>query len=206
MGARADQFEVTHAAHSIVDDQPRRRSLESIERSALPRLRLGLVDSQIAAAGLALALEALGAPAFLARADGHVDCSNEAGARMLKSEHALAERLSNLIREGGASSFEPPVEAVGFPKLYLVVLRESETTERARLKALEKSWTATRAEVSVLRWLVTGDSNKEIAAKLGRSEVSVERHVTSLLRKAHCDCRARLIAAFWSNPRSGEEG
>ena len=125
---------------------------------------------------------------------------------MLKSEHALAERLSNLIREGGASSFEPPVEAVGFPKLYLVVLRESETTERARLKALEKSWTATRAEVSVLRWLVTGDSNKEIAAKLGRSEVSVERHVTSLLRKAHCDCRARLIAAFWSNPRSGEEG
>ncbi|HEV3192612.1 MAG TPA: LuxR C-terminal-related transcriptional regulator [Polyangiaceae bacterium] len=58
----------------------------------------------------------------------------------------------------------------------------------------ERSALAKRASAS----LPQGDANKEIAVKLGCSEVSVERHVTSLMRKARCDRRARLIVRFWT--------
>jgi len=52
---------------------------------------------------------------------------------------------------------------------------------------------------------VTGDANKEIALKLNRSEVSVERAVTSLLRKSKCAGRARLVATFWQAPLARRE-
>jgi DNA-binding CsgD family transcriptional regulator len=56
----------------------------------------------------------------------------------------------------------------------------------------------TRRERDVLRQIVEGDASKEIAQKLGLHEGSVERHVTSILRKARCDSRSRLIAKFWT--------
>lgn len=66
------------------------------------------------------------------------------------------------------------------------------------LRAAVAEWHITLRELAVLEWLVSGDSNKEIALKLGCSEVSIERRVTALLRKSRCDGRGRLIARFWS--------
>jgi DNA-binding CsgD family transcriptional regulator len=67
-----------------------------------------------------------------------------------------------------------------------------------RLRTVAERWSATSRELDVLRWLVQGDSNKEIAVRLDCSEVTVERRVTALLRKARCDTRNRLLASFWS--------
>ena len=53
-------------------------------------------------------------------------------------------------------------------------------------------------EEEVMRFIAQGFANKEIAAKLCLHEGSVERHTTSLLRKAGCDSRSRLIARFWT--------
>jgi DNA-binding NarL/FixJ family response regulator len=59
-------------------------------------------------------------------------------------------------------------------------------------------WSVTPREVDVLRRIVLGDSNKEIAGRLGCHEGNVERHVTSLLRKCGCESRSRLVARFWT--------
>ncbi len=67
-----------------------------------------------------------------------------------------------------------------------------------RLVSARQIWGTTPREFAVLRPLAMGDSNKEIAGRLGCHEGSVERHVTALLRKARCDSRARLVARFWS--------
>ncbi len=69
----------------------------------------------------------------------------------------------------------------------------------ARVREARKRWGATARELAVLRLVAGGDSNKEIALKLDIHEGTVERHLTSLLRKAKCDSRSRLIARFWTN-------
>ena len=67
-----------------------------------------------------------------------------------------------------------------------------------RAQAAARVWGTTRRETDVLRALVSGDANKEIAQALQLHEGSVERHVTAILRKAGCDSRARLVATFWT--------
>lgn len=49
----------------------------------------------------------------------------------------------------------------------------------------------------VLGLLVRGLSNKEIAQTFRCSEVTVEAHMTSLLRRTRSNGRAILIARFW---------
>jgi DNA-binding NarL/FixJ family response regulator len=51
--------------------------------------------------------------------------------------------------------------------------------------------------VEVLELVARGKTNKEIAAVLGRSEGTVEVHVTNLLRKYGASNRAGLVAMFW---------
>jgi DNA-binding NarL/FixJ family response regulator len=70
----------------------------------------------------------------------------------------------------------------------------------ARLEAARRDWNVTARELDVLRQVVAGDGNKEIAVRLAIHESSVERHVGALLRKACCDTRTRLVAHFWTRP------
>lgn len=50
---------------------------------------------------------------------------------------------------------------------------------------------------SVFDRLICGDSNKEIAVVIQRSEKSVKAYVTALLNKHGCESRARLIAKHY---------
>jgi DNA-binding NarL/FixJ family response regulator len=53
--------------------------------------------------------------------------------------------------------------------------------------------TLTRRERDVLRLLVEGDSNREIAERLGIREQTVKDHVSALLKKF--DARSRVALA-----------
>jgi DNA-binding NarL/FixJ family response regulator len=55
----------------------------------------------------------------------------------------------------------------------------------------------------VLELLAHGSGNKDIAALLGCAEVTVEFHVTALLKKAGAVGRAGMIARFWSEKVPG---
>ena len=50
----------------------------------------------------------------------------------------------------------------------------------------------TKRETEVVGLVVTGDSNKEIARKLGVSETTIKVHVTVILRKLRLNNRVQL--------------
>ena len=80
-----------------------------------------------------------------------------------------------------------------------MLIREPDTGFEQRLGRLRGQWGLTPREMDVLRWLAWGDSNKEIAVRLGCHDGTVERHVTSLLRKSRCDSRSRMVSRFWTS-------
>jgi DNA-binding CsgD family transcriptional regulator len=67
-----------------------------------------------------------------------------------------------------------------------------------RLQRAGQVWHLTPRQLEVLELLTRGRTNKEIATELGRSEGTVELHVTHLLRKCGASHRSELAARFWS--------
>lgn len=58
----------------------------------------------------------------------------------------------------------------------------------------------TRREVQILRMIVNGDSNKEIAGKLGRSLRTVEHHVSAILGKMGTENRIQAVIHAIAKP------
>ena len=67
----------------------------------------------------------------------------------------------------------------------------------ARLDEVTVGWDLSRRQTDVLKELVQGHSNKEIAQTLDCAENTVELHVTQLFRKSKATSRGQLIARFW---------
>ena len=66
-----------------------------------------------------------------------------------------------------------------------------------RVAAAAIAWRLSRRQAQVLLLLALGESNKEIAARFDCAEVTVEYHVSALLRRSGAETRARLLAKFW---------
>lgn len=75
--------------------------------------------------------------------------------------------------------------------------REALERFHERLAQAAARWGLTARQVETLSWILLGLSNKEIASQIGRSEVTVEAHVTGLLRRGRASSRAHLMARFW---------
>lgn len=69
-------------------------------------------------------------------------------------------------------------------------------TNRRHLFPAEPRALLTEAECRVLELLGVGYTNKEIAARLGKSEATVKNQVASILHKLGQPTRARLIASL----------
>lgn len=69
---------------------------------------------------------------------------------------------------------------------------------RTRIASAIETWGLTARQAEVLWLAAQGDTNKDIAAELRLAEVTIENHMTALLRKAGADNRARLVAWFWT--------
>lgn len=67
-----------------------------------------------------------------------------------------------------------------------------------RLSAAKRAWSLTERQTAVLALVAAGESNKSIASTLGCAEVTIESHVTALLRKSGSDGRTRLVTRFWT--------
>lgn len=178
-----------------------RRELDAL-RVLVPALRRGLtvrrllLDAGVAITGLEKTLEALEAPASIVCASGWVAHANRSAELLL--DNAPDQTLSRL-RDAVAGRELPGDPSISrLPDLHLIVLGPMADDHELRLLSTAARWCATSKEREVLRWLVQGDCNKEIALRLACAEVTVERHVTSLLRKAGCDSRSRLLATFWA--------
>lgn len=75
--------------------------------------------------------------------------------------------------------------------------QEKESELQRRLRRARDIAQLTPRQVEVLELVARGKTNKEIASVLGRSEGTVEVHVTNLLRKYGASNRAGLVAMFW---------
>ena len=81
------------------------------------------------------------------------------------------------------------------------IARSSDAPDHDRTDQLlanaREAWLLTRRQTDVLRLVVQGLSNKEIADALGCAEGTVELHLTMIFRKSGLQGRTRLIASFW---------
>lgn len=150
-------------------------------------------------AALDLALEHLGAPAFVLGPTGTIHQANTAGRALLDTQRieirrALAECLS---RKSGDINFElVALRDQGAPAGYLAVLRATSPDERIRASVAKAAarWGLSRRQAEVLDHVVRGHASATIAAILGISVRAVEVHVTALLARADVENRAALVA------------
>jgi DNA-binding NarL/FixJ family response regulator len=74
---------------------------------------------------------------------------------------------------------------------------------KRRIDAASARWKLSTRQRQVLELLALGESNKVIAQTLGVAEVTVEAHVTSLLRKSGADSRTSLAVRIWAGAFEG---
>lgn len=68
----------------------------------------------------------------------------------------------------------------------------------ARWERIVARWGLSRRQAEVLRGLVDGQSNAEIARSLGCRPRTVESHVAAILERADTSSRLELVSAYWS--------
>lgn len=138
-------------------------------------------------------------PAFILDRRGAVAHANEAGRALPHEERArLLERARSLGADGEIDLL--PIHAQGIPSHAFLVQRAGPTLGQ-RLALFAKQWQLTPRQAQVLKEILEGRANKEIAAALGIREKTVELHVTALLRKVGVESRSELLAAFWTPRR-----
>jgi len=160
--------------------------------------------SQLQAALVDSLLEAVHEPVFVLSAQGGLEQANGVGRswlRTVEGGEALSALRSALASGGEHGGFAltriqaPEHEAHHWLARWTLgaSMLPSVKVERARLV-----WALQERSARVLAEVASGRSNKEIAAALGRSEVTVERHLTNLFRRAGCQSRAELIARLYA--------
>jgi DNA-binding CsgD family transcriptional regulator len=179
----------------------REKAWESREKSELASLVLPLsAELRRGIVGrVCLAFETLSVPVFHLSATGRVLYANPPGSVLASREdRGLLEELAKLTQTPSAS-FDVTQLGDDRDVSYLAVARAaSEHALDARSIAAASRWGFTKRQVEVLRRLVRGDSNKDIATKLECTVGTVELHITSILRRAGAVSRAQIVAKFWT--------
>jgi len=60
----------------------------------------------------------------------------------------------------------------------------------------------TKRQLQTIRYIAEGDTNKQIALKLGLSHQTVRRHVYNLMKKLNARNRAHAVAIYNRTPRN----
>ena len=68
----------------------------------------------------------------------------------------------------------------------------------ARLADAGTRWALTPRHTSIVTLLARGDSNKDIAGKLGLSSGTIEVYITEIFRRARVESRLQLVAKLWA--------
>lgn len=177
------------------------RGASKIGRAIVRRLaRDRFNDKILRHPALAALLHAIPAAAFVVDARGAIACTNAWGRAVLragghKARAALARAV--LQRAGGPSFVVRTIGVRGARLRYLVVMTNADA-QQARARVMAARWGLTGRQAEVLTQVAQGTCNKDISARLGCAEVTVEFHVTALLRKANVESRTALVARFWS--------
>lgn len=142
---------------------------------------------------LLAAMDVLDHPAYLLSASA-IEHANRAGLALLQTEETTIERIRSAAAGEGGSCFS--IEEPGLPALQLITLRPSGRNQQAALDRSVRDWRLSPRQGEVLNHLAGGDTNKEIAAKLGCAEVTIEFHLRGMFSKTGAQNRSELISLF----------
>jgi DNA-binding CsgD family transcriptional regulator len=176
------------------------RALEALVPALRRRLR---VESWSGREGFHLeavrvAMDSIGAPAFLTRIEGAPVHANARARELLDQDGAATRaRLARAVGGREPAVQVSPIVAPGVPKHFLVVLPPEVADAEPRVAAAAAHWSLTPRQAEVLALVVRGEANKTIASTLGCSVRTVEVHLTALFEKAQCGSRSELGARFW---------
>jgi DNA-binding CsgD family transcriptional regulator len=172
------------------------RLVPSLRRRLIFERTMG--DRDLFAGAFLSALEHFAAPALLVGPGGQVRHANAAGRAWMKVHGRAAYRELNAALGGRSPGMEVrPVSAPGWPAYALVTVGSAAMTALSvdqRADAAGQRWGLTPRQRDVLRLLAHGKTNKAISATLGIAEITVEVHVSAVLRRASARSRAELIA------------
>jgi DNA-binding NarL/FixJ family response regulator len=157
-------------------------------------------EAQPGMPALLAALEAVACPSFLVTASGNIEHANLIGRRALEQRPgAVRAEIGDQLARNARRRDTPPIQVdqAGAVARYVVVLRDEPSTEAARMTAAARAWRLSARQAEVLAHLVRGDTNKDIAVKLGVSPRTVEIHTSAILRKAGADTRTHLARLVW---------
>jgi DNA-binding CsgD family transcriptional regulator len=181
---------------------PRERRLLSAlaeplrERLALERR---LRDADLFARGFEVAVDAMDAPAFLVRHDGAIVHANALARALLDAGASdVLPRLRAARAGKDASATVVPLSQATPGSCTLVVLAAPSNELDLRLQRAAREFALTPRQTEVLRYVATGDANKTIAERLACSLVTIEVHVSAILKRARVDSRSALVARFWT--------
>jgi DNA-binding NarL/FixJ family response regulator len=158
-----------------------------------------LYETGFLEAGLAVALQHIEGPAFLATKELQVFASNDAGQRLLESDPAatrqkLLQATRNRVPAPGAVKKVRGRDGV---EGWFIVLPRCEprtTASRATLVARRAGLTA--AQTRVLLALANGLTNRGIAEELRLSTRTVESHLFAIFDKLGVSTRAAVLATL----------
>ncbi len=178
-----------------VDRALLRRLVPTLRTAFLWKRRLMRADEAVA--GFEGAMDALSCPAFVVRGGRTVEHVNAAGRPLVEAHgRGLVAELRERASAGQAERVA--LSGRGVFGLELFVLRGPSDRSEAALARATREWHLTPRQREVLALVAAGDTNKSIATKLGCAEVTIELHVTALLRKAHAASRTELVARLLS--------
>lgn len=151
-------------------------------------------------AALEATLQQIGAPALLVDVRGRIHEMNRAGRDLLatRRDELLSSIAAVLAKQAPTLPVTlTPVSANGFPEQFLAVIRPRSAEARMSLcvTLAANRWKLTPRQVDVLRLLVRGASNAQIAKELGTTPRAIELHITAIFDAASVVNRSQLVAA-----------
>jgi len=164
------------------------------------RVERMMSEAQPGLPALVAALEAVASPSFLVTPSGNIEHANLIGRCALEQHPGeVRTEVRDLLASNAGLHGSPPIQVdqSGATARYVVVLRDEPWKEAARMTAAARAWRLSDRQAEVLAHLVRGDTNKDIAVKLGVSPRTVEIHTSAILRKAGADTRTHLARLVW---------
>ena len=131
--------------------------------------------------------------------DDSIEIANRRGVALLDRG---PKRVLDAIRESGQGAGPFTVTRLisePAPGYLLAIWSEGSPTSLDRLPRAQRDWGLTSRQTRVLELIAVGaHTNKEIAVTMGCAEVTVENHVTALLRRASAKSRTDLVGRLFT--------
>lgn len=148
-------------------------------------------------------LESFAEPALLLSPPGVVEFANQAGIDWLNGADRETDLAAMRSAMTDGSQNHPGFVLTSLDAVchgyFLVRLSHAARNSPTQVVALaQRAWRLVDLQAQVLERVANGQSNKEIAAALGRAEVTIERHLTRLFRVSGSRCRTELITRLYS--------